>query len=99
MIRSINELKEDILTYGPIETGFYVYDDFMNYKSGIYKRTKGSVLKGGHAVKIIGWGKEEDTEYWIVANSWGPEWGENGFFRIAFGECGIENVVSGLPQL
>ena len=99
MIRSINELKEDILNHGPIETGFYVYDDFMNYKSGVYKRTKGSVLKGGHAVKIIGWGKEDDTEYWIVANSWGPEWGENGFFRIAFGECGIENVMSGLPQL
>lgn len=37
----------------------------------------------GHAVRIIGWG----DGYWICANSFGKDWGENGFFRIAFGEC------------
>lgn len=98
-LQSITAIKEDIVKYGPIETGFYVYDDFMSYKSGIYKKGPGAVLKGGHAVKIIGWGKEGEQEYWIVANSWGPEWGEEGFFRIAFGECGIENVMSGTAGL
>lgn len=99
-LSSISSIKEDIINNGPVETGFYVYDDFMAYKSGVYRKSKGAVLKGGHAVKIVGWGKEESgDEYWIVANSWGPEWGEEGFFRIGFGECGIENIMAGTARL
>jgi len=32
----------------------------------------------GHAVKIIGWGVEKGTPYWLVANSWNTDWGDNG---------------------
>ncbi len=96
---SINQMKENIMTKGPIETGFEVYDDFLNYKSGIYKKSSNAKLLGGHAVKIIGWGKEGETEYWIVANSWSEKWGINGYFNIAFRECGIENVIAGDPSL
>ena len=99
MFNTVNAIKEDIYLHGPIESGFLVYSDFKDYKSGVYQRGKHTQLLGGHAVKIIGWGKENDTEYWIVANSWGETWGENGYFRIAFGECGIENVISGTPKL
>lgn len=56
----------------------------------------------GHAVKIIGWGVEKDTPYWLCANSWGTEWGDNGFFKIIRGnnECEIENnVVAGLMKI
>jgi len=96
---SINSIKENIFTKGPVETGFSVYEDFMNYQGGIYRRESSTVL-GGHAVKVVGWGKEGDTEYWIVANSWGPKWGENGYFRIAFGECKFENgMIAGEPSL
>ena len=42
-----------------METGFVVYEDFMNYKSGVYHHVSGKML-GGHAVKIIGWGVSED---------------------------------------
>ena len=53
-------------------------------------------MLGGHAIKVIGWGKENNTEYWLCANSWTEKWGEKGFFRIKFGECNIEtNVVAG----
>ncbi|PIO63790.1 hypothetical protein TELCIR_14599 [Teladorsagia circumcincta] len=50
---------------------------------------------GSHAVKIIGWGKERDTPYWIIANSWHNDWGEKGFFRMIRGinDCGIETLV------
>ena len=55
---------------------------------------------GGHAVKIVGWGQEEGTEFWIVQNSWSENWGEKGFFRIAFGECGIDQFATSiLPSL
>lgn len=69
------------MTNGPVETGFTVYSDFMSYRGGIYEQNSYSAL-GGHAVKIVGWGVEDGTDYWIVANSWGPSWGEEGFFRI-----------------
>jgi len=98
-LTKIEEIKRNIYTNGPVETGFSVYDDFMSYKSGVYKKTASAKMLGGHAVKIVGWGKENDTEYWIVANSWNTTWGENGFFRIAFGECGIENCIAGDPSL
>ena len=65
---------------------FTVYEDFVNYKSGVYKHVSGSAL-GGHAVKIIGWGED----HWLVMNSWNETWGDNGTFKIAFGECGIDN--------
>merc|ERR1719491_1247010 len=74
---------------GPVETAFTVYQDFFAYKSGIYVHTSGGVA-GGHAVKIIGWGNQAGTNYWIVANSWGASWGMSGFFWIEFGQCGID---------
>jgi len=89
------QIKAEIFKNGPVQTGFMVYEDFMHYKNGIYEKTHGNRL-GGHAVKIVGWGVENGTEYWIAQNSWGPEWGENGFFRIKFGECMFdENAYAG----
>ena len=100
---TIQEIKEEIVTNGPVEAGFTVYDDFLSYKSGVYKRTSNNVL-GGHAVKIVGFGVEDGVEngdeYWIVANSWGPKWGEDGFFRIKIGECDFESEIhAGVPEL
>lgn len=92
MSGNINAIKKSLVEHGPVETGFQVYEDFMSYKSGIYSHSTGKLL-GGHAVKIVGYGIENGTEYWIVANSWGESWGENGFFRIKFGDCGFENMA------
>jgi cathepsin B len=83
-------IQAEILANGPVQTGFTVYSDFMTYTSGIYIYKTGSVL-GGHAVKIVGWGIQGTTKYWIVANSWGTTWGLSGFFWIAFGQCGIDS--------
>jgi cathepsin B len=76
-----------------------VYEDFMAYDSGIYKYTEGSLL-GGHAVKVIGWGVENGIPHWIAANSWGDNWGEQGFFRIQQGECSFEKqFIAGTPKV
>jgi cathepsin B len=87
-------IKTLIEASGPVETGFTVYDDFFNYKSGIYHHVSGGV-DGGHAVKIIGWGAQGSENYWIVANSWGTSWGEKGFFNIRQGDSGIDDQVFG----
>ena len=83
------DIQAAIMQGGPVQTAFTVYEDFYSYTSGIYTQTS-DVEVGGHAVKIIGWGNQSGTNYWIVANSWGNDWGMNGFFWIAFGQCGID---------
>mmetsp|Transcript_25458 Transcript_25458/g.51709 ORF Transcript_25458/g.51709 Transcript_25458/m.51709 type:complete len:365 (+) Transcript_25458:1-1095(+) len=88
------QIKKMIMEGGPVETAFTVYSDFENYAGGIYKHSTGEPA-GGHAVKIVGWGSEDGQEYWKVANSWNPHWGESGYFRIAPGQGGIDDRVLG----
>jgi C1A family cysteine protease len=65
-----------------------VYEDFKHYKSGVYSYVSGKKL-GGHAILLVGYDDKEQC--FIVKNSWGPDWGENGFFRIAYSE--LDSVV------
>ncbi len=100
---SSNEQKimTEIYQHGSVECAFNVYEDFLNYRSGVYKHTKGSML-GGHAVKMIGWGVENGVKYWTIVNSWNEGWGDKGTFKILRGSnhVGIEgNIVAGLPQV
>ncbi|MGL4970123.1 MAG: C1 family peptidase [Cetobacterium sp.] len=98
-LKGIGRIKAELMKNGPIQAAFTVYEDFLSYKSGIYVHTTGE-FAGGHAVVILGWGVEDKTEYWIVQNSWGADWGEKGYFRIKFGECGIDsNGYAGVPVL
>jgi len=87
-------IMAEIYKNGPVETAFTVYSDFLTYKSGVYVQTSNQVM-GGHAVKFVGWGTENRTKYWLVANSWNVHWGDEGFFKIIRGvdECGIEDQV------
>merc|ERR1712088_1071032 len=66
------------------EVSFTVYEDFLNYKSGVYEHVSGHQL-GGHAVRLLGWGEENGTPYWLVANSWNTDWGDMGTFKILRG--------------
>lgn len=77
---SITAVKTALL-HGPLVATMTVYDDFMSYKSGVYKHVTGAV-DGGHAVSIIGWNDADKA--WICRNSWGTDWGMNGFFEIAY---------------
>ena len=95
--KGASAIKAELLANGPLQTGFTVYNDFMSYKSGIYRHVSGGAV-GGHAVVIVGWGKEGSVEYWIAQNSWAASWGEKGYFRIKFGECGFDsNAYAGVP--
>lgn len=66
------------------------------YKKGIFKPRFGcNPAKLNHAVLITGYGDDSGKDFWNVKNSWGPKWGEDGYFRIArgVGECGINTQV------
>lgn len=80
-----DEIAEDLQNNGPVYFSMVVFSDFKSYKGGVYMPTTTEQL-GTHAVKCIGWGYDEglDTYYWVCANSWDTQWGEQGFFRIAF---------------
>jgi cathepsin B len=94
------QIMAEIMKNGPVEAGFDVYEDFLTYKSGVYQHKTGEYV-GGHAIKILGWGVDGSTKYWIIANSWNPDWGNQGFFWMLRGadECGIEDgVVAGIPK-
>ena len=93
---SASAAKLEISTNGPIETAFSVYQDFISYAGGVYQWDGKSSYLGGHAIKVVGWGTENNVDYWIAANSWGTSWGESGFFRIKAGQCGFDsNFIAG----
>ena len=104
LISTERNIRSNIYSCGPVSTTFIVYPDFYEFdpKTTIYKWNGKGPQLGGHAVEILGWGIENNINYWIIKNSWGTKWGENGYFRMIRGanECEIEdNVISGIPGL
>jgi len=79
--------KEFIDKTGPVVACMAVYQDFFYYKDGIYKHVTGD-LAGYHAISCVGYSEADSC--WICKNSWGPSWGDNGFFKIAYGESDID---------
>jgi len=88
-------IQSELVAGGPVEGAFTVYNDFFNYKSGVYVANTSSGVAGGHAIKIIGYGVDSVSglNYWLCHNSWGTSWGDSGLFKIKAGTCGIEQQV------
>jgi cathepsin B len=97
-------IRREIYKFGPVSTAFEVYSDFYTFdpKTTIYRSKEPGTRIAGHAVVLDGWGEENGVKFWWVRNTWGPDWGINGYFRIVRGEnhCKIEeNVIAGIPDL
>ena len=94
-LKNEEEMMKDIYLYGPIVSGFDVYDSFYTFDptKEIYEYDGKGVLTGGHAIEIVGWGEENGKKFWWVKNSWGQDWGIDGYFKIIRGNnnCNIEN--------
>ena len=87
---SADAIKNAIYWYGPVVATMQVYNDFYYYSSGVYSYTTGDYV-GAHAILIVGW--DDTQQAFIIKNSWGGDWGENGYFEIGYSE------LSSLTQL
>lgn len=81
---NLNAIKTAIATNGPITAYLLVLDTFNDYSNGIYNSSGAEYYEGLHSISIIGYNDAE--EYWIVKNSWGTGWGEEGYIRISYSE-------------
>ena len=78
-------VQQFVMNNGPVAAGFRVSDDFKAYKSGIYYSTDCNSQLPTHTILIIGWGTENGTDFWLIQNSWGTTWGDNGYAKIRRG--------------
>ncbi len=93
----LEEIKATLVNK-PVPCGMFIYEDFKNYVGGVYSPLSGQENLGGHFVVIVGY--DDSQSCWIVKNSWGPDWGENGFFRIAYNQTSINSpTMFGLEAL
>lgn len=101
---SINSGDEYDMEYalqkiGPLSALVHTNLDWQLYDNGIYNPSNttcsNDISKHDHGVIIIGYGTEKGLDYWIIRNSWGADWGENGHMRLIRGKnaCGIANSV------
>jgi cathepsin H len=78
------EMMHAVFRHGPVSVAYQVIPGFKNYKEGVYHNdTCGTEPNEvNHAVLAVGYGKENDMDYWLIKNSWSSHWGDEGFFKI-----------------
>lgn len=87
-------IKETLRDYGPLVVMLYASDNWKLYKEGIWYEP---VCSWGtnHAVLLVGYGSQNGTDYWIIKNSWGKDWGEDGYIKFIRNK---HKHFCGLPQ-
>ncbi|XP_014239822.1 cathepsin L1-like [Cimex lectularius] len=92
-----NSIKWSIFKNGPVITAYDATQfSYLFYSSGIYEDPACNSTDINHASVLVGFGTEERYNYWLVKNSWGTDWGEDGYARIAMNErdfCGIQQFT------
>ncbi|KAL8429673.1 hypothetical protein ACSSS7_006448 [Eimeria intestinalis] len=93
-VQGRDQIKQELMDHGSLSGAFLVFEDFLMYKNGVYHHVSGGPL-GGHAIKVIGFGNQDDKDYWLAVNSWNEYWGDKGTFKIEMGEAGIDHEFCG----
>ncbi|HWR64268.1 MAG TPA: C1 family peptidase [Candidatus Thermoplasmatota archaeon] len=87
----ITSIKNALIQHGPLTAGMIVYDDFFDYNGGVYEHPGSDPDPMNHAVVIVGY--DDAQNCWICKNSWGTFWGEDGWFKILYGDCKIGQEI------
>jgi len=93
-------MKRELVEHGPLVVSFEPQSDLLYYTGGIYSSAphqRSEWEPVDHAVLLVGFGEDMGKGYWLLQNSWGKEWGERGYIRMARGsdESGVESIVVG----
>jgi hypothetical protein len=89
---------DDIMMYlmnnGTAIVSFLLYDDLLHYDgTTVYSHNPQANYIGYHFGKIMGWDTDSsNNQYWIVANSWSPNWGVNGYFNVYANDTCLDKV-------
>lgn len=93
-----DELKDAVALVRPVSVAFEVINGFKLYKSGVYTSDHcgNTPMDVNHAVLAVGYGVENGVPYWLIKNSWGADWGDEGYFKMEMGKnmCGIATCAS-----
>ena len=91
-------IRKYLMLEGPMVAELAIYEDFLAYGGGVYVHTVGQQLFS-HAVIVVGFGHDSASglDYWLCLNSWGPDFGEKGYFKIATGKY-LNNVHGARPR-
>lgn len=90
-------LKSAVATVGPISVGMDATDALQFYATGILDDKTCKQTPLNHGILVAGYGTHNDKDYWLIKNSWGKSWGEDGYFRLArnkHNQCGITTAAS-----
>ncbi|XP_034280973.1 cathepsin S isoform X2 [Pantherophis guttatus] len=91
-------LQDAVAKIGPVSVAINANQPtFFLYKQGVYNDVRCTSQHLNHAVLVVGYGKENGMDYWLVKNSWGINFGHEGYIKIARNQgnrCGIASYCS-----